>query len=365
MDQIVSSAAFQTESKRTDSEVSDTSQSGSHALLARQDLLDRIADFVMKHELNVTGSNLSAICMALSGANAAIAQAFVAREISGEPIDQRWIDTVVRLDPETGDRVNELEKLMDQLEYSLMRFAQTAKTAHVETSEHRGALDAQIEAIVDASEGGGTGGDVSRVIDLSRAMLQRIEQVELAMQRSQTETELLRENLAKARMEADVDHLTGLPNRRAFERRLSSAALEAQAKAEPLSVAFCDVDHFKAINDTHGHEAGDRILCSIANTLNENASDQCFVARHGGEEFVVLLYGFDKDAAWRKVDGIRRAQAAKQLLNRETGKGFGKITFSAGIAEVEGAGDTRNALARADAALYEAKGAGRNRVAAV
>lgn len=337
----------------------------SRARAARAELLDRITDFLMKHDLNVTGTNLAAVGTALSGSNAALAQAFVSREISGEPIDQRWLDTVVRLDPQTAERMNELEKLMDKMEYSLMRFAQTAKSAADETCEHRGALGAQIEAMSQTAADQPAGAGLDSVMDFSRAMLERMGQIEEAMQRSQAESDQLRANLAEARIEADVDHLTRLPNRRAFERRLTSAAGSAEAKGEKLCVAFCDVDHFKSINDTHGHDAGDRVLVAIAGTLNHHASDQCFVARHGGEEFVLLFFGLDKDAAWRKLDGIRRAQAMKQLINRDSGKSFGKITFSGGITEVNGAADTRDALARADEALYEAKGNGRDRIVAI
>ncbi|WP_337661326.1 GGDEF domain-containing protein [Erythrobacter sp. Alg231-14] len=343
----------------------------SRAELARGEMLERICDFILKHDLNVTGSNLSAIGTALSGANAALAEAFVKREISGEPIDQRWLDTVARLDPGTGARVEELERLMDKMEYSMMRFAQSAKSAQDETSEHRGAIDAQIQAMsanIDGEanrETSGEHGEVDRVITLSRTMLERIEQVETAMERSQAETDQLRASLAKARTEADVDHLTRLPNRRAFERRLASASQQAQLSGKPLCVAFCDVDHFKAVNDTHGHDAGDRVLVAMSSTLNGMASDTCFVARHGGEEFVVLFYGLEIDAAMQKLDGIRRAQGMKQLINRETGKPFGKITFSGGVAQVQGVEDARDALARADEALYEAKNAGRNTIVAV
>ncbi len=328
---------------------------------ARKDLLENIAGFTLKHDLDVTSANLAAVCNALSGSNAPLAEALTAREISGEPIDQRWLDSVVRLDPDTNDRLAELDKLMDQLEYSLIRFGQTAKSAASETSDQRGAIDAQINAIGVASAGGG---DVSRVIDLSRSMLENIERVESAMVKSQAETESLRENLAKARMEADVDHLTRLPNRRAFERRLESESRRALSTGSPLCVAFCDVDHFKAVNDTHGHEAGDRILCAVASTLNSVAGDDCFVARHGGEEFVLMFYGLDKEAALQKFDGVRRAMAVKQLMNRETGKPFGKVTFSGGLAQVTDHDDPRNALALADAALYEAKEGGRNRIVA-
>jgi diguanylate cyclase len=141
-----------------------------------------------------------------------------------------------------------------------------------------------------------------------------------------------------------------------------SAAMEARTKGEPLSIAFCDVDHFKSINDRHGHEAGDRVLCALASSFSEHAGDSCFVARHGGEEFVLLFYGLDKAAARLRLDSIRSAQAARQLMNRESGQPFGRVTFSAGVAEVTEDSDTRSALARADAALYRAKQAGRNQV---
>lgn len=325
-------------------------------------LLARIALFIETHDLAVTAGNLATICGGLSGSHRELAQAFAAREISGEPIDQRWLDTLGRFDPEGQSRIAGLEALMDKLEYSLMRFAQTARSAQSETSDHRGALGAQIEAMAEVALAPDAAGELAQVLDLSRAMLARIEQVEAAMARSQEETERLRENLAKARMEADVDHLTGLPNRRAFERRLVSASLEARAKGESLSVAFCDVDRFKTINDRHGHEAGDRVLCAVAATLNEHAGNACFVARHGGEEFVLLFYGMDKQAACVRLDAIRRAQAARQLINRDTGQPFGRVTFSAGVAEVTEDADSRSALGRADAALYRAKEAGRNRV---
>lgn len=322
---------------------------------ARRALLEQIADFVIQHDLAVTATNMASVCGGLSGANPELAQAFAAREMAGEPIDQRWLDTLARIDPDGHSRMAELETLMDKLEFALMRFAQTTHSAQTETSAHRGAIGVQIDAMSAPA-------DIAHVLDLSRAMLARIEQVEAAMARSEAETASLRENLAKARMEADVDHLTRLPNRRAFERRLISAAMEARAKGEPLSLAFCDLDHFKAINDRHGHEAGDRVLCAMAAGLIEYAGDSFFVARHGGEEFVLLFYGLDKEAARQRVDAMRAAQAARHLMNRENGQPFGRITFSAGIAEVTEDPDTRSALSRADTALYRAKKEGRNRV---
>lgn len=348
-------SVFLSRSSRPASEAPAPAPVTCRAAEARIALLDEIATFVSRHDLAVTAQNLASICGALSGSHPELSRALAQRELAGEPIDQRWLDTLARLDPEATSRIAELELLADKLEYSLMRFAQTARAAQSETSDHRGAIGLQIEALAGPE-------DLAQVLDLSRAMLARIEKVEAAMARSEAEIELLRENLAKARFEADVDHLTRLPNRRAFERRLVSAAREARAKGEPLALAFCDVDHFKTINDRHGHEAGDRVLCALAATFTEMADDAVFVARHGGEEFVLLFHGLSKDAARTRIDAIRRTQASRRMLNRETGQPFGRITFSAGVADVTEDADTRSALVRADAALYRAKQEGRNRV---
>lgn len=322
---------------------------------ARRDLLGAISDFMIRHDLDVTGANLATICGALSGSQPEFAAALAQREASGEPIDQGWLDTLARVDPDGHGRIAALETLSDRLEHALVRFARTARAAQSETSDHRGAIGEQIEAMA-GPEG------LARVLELSRAMLERIQQVEAAMARSEGETERLRESLAEARTEAEVDYLTRLPNRRAFERRLVAAAMEARASGAPLSLAFCDIDHFKRVNDRHGHAAGDRVLCALAASFAELAGDACFVARHGGEEFVLLFRGLGKEAAKARLDALRRAQGARLLMNRDSGQAFGRITFSAGVAEVTGDADIRSALARADAALYRAKQTGRNRV---
>ncbi|MFL0671381.1 MAG: diguanylate cyclase domain-containing protein [Erythrobacter sp.] len=341
----------------------EASPESSHADAARRDLLARIADFLSQHDLAATPDNLALIASALSGSHRELAGALTARQIAGLPIDQRWLDTLDRLNPASERRTAELEQLVEKLDDALMRFGQSARFAQDATSDHRGAIGAQISVLAQSQSPESAPLEVGRLLDVSQAMLVRLDQIAQAMERSRQETEDLRRSLAEARMEADIDHLTALPNRRAFERRFALAAAGARSRGEPLSVAFCDVDHFKLVNDTHGHDAGDRVLKIIGASLGEHASDQCFVARHGGEEFVLLLPGCDKLAALEKVDAMRRTLAARTLINRASGKPFGRITFSGGIAEVTETEDDRSALARADAALYRAKHEGRNRIA--
>lgn len=329
---------------------------------ARRELLEQVGDFLSRYDLAASPGNLALIASALSGSNGELSRVFAERQRTKQPIDQRWLATLDRLNPASERHTAELELLVEKLDDALMRFGQSARFAETETSDHRGAIGAEVSALAARAAGGAGEADMARLLGLSHAMLERLETIEKAMQRSRAETEELRRSLAQARLEADIDHLTCLPNRRAFERRFAIAASNARQRGEPLSIAFCDVDHFKLINDRHGHDAGDRVLRIIGAVLGERASDTCFVARHGGEEFVLLLPGHDKLRALEKVDAMRRQLAARHLINRATGKPFGKITFSGGIAEVTEAEDDRSALARADAALYRAKQEGRNRI---
>jgi len=116
---------------------------------------------------------------------------------------------------------------------------------------------------------------------------------------------------------------------------------QAFAAAEPLCVAFCDIDNFKRINDHHGHDAGDRVLKLVAESL---------------------LRDVTPGDAFERLDKLRASLAERRLVNRATDVPFGQITFSAGIADVFAFPDRRAALKAADAALYRAKQGGRNRI---
>jgi diguanylate cyclase len=193
-------------------------------------------------------------------------------------------------------------------------------------------------------------------------MLDRTRKVEDEMRRSEDEAKSLRQSLARAKRDAEIDHLTGLPNRRAFEALLDKHYREAQAAIDALSVAFCDIDHFKRINDTFGHDTGDRVIQAIAEALSAISNDNCHVARHGGEEFVLLFRGLNPSQAQKKLDELRERFANRSFVNRETDEPMGQITFSGGVADVFGHPDPRGALKAADEALYRAKEAGRNRI---
>ena len=158
-------------------------------------------------------------------------------------------------------------------------------------------------------------------------------------------------------LQARTDALTGLLNRRGVETQMAFSLALARRSQRPLGLIVLDVDHFKRVNDTYGHEAGDAVLQRLAHTLQSRLRTSDIIARVGGEEFVALLPDTDLDGANAIAQTLIRAfsDASDPIV--------GTITVSAGVACMRGVGDTdKGMLRRADAALYEAKRQGRNRV---
>ncbi|WP_275629164.1 GGDEF domain-containing protein [Pseudomonas sp. 273] len=168
------------------------------------------------------------------------------------------------------------------------------------------------------------------------------------------------------RQMADHDALTGLHNRRSFDRQLERLWRQAQRDGTPLSLLLCDVDHFKAYNDRYGHQAGDEVLRSIGAALAASARRPLDMAvRLGGEEFAVLLYGTDLDEARQRAEVLR--QAVQDLgISHEDSSTAAEVTLSIGVSCLQpGAPSALQAIyAHADRALYEAKAFGRNQVVA-
>jgi diguanylate cyclase (GGDEF)-like protein len=153
-----------------------------------------------------------------------------------------------------------------------------------------------------------------------------------------------------------TDGLTGLTNRRAFEQAAQQRLAEAQRRSEPLALLLIDVDHFKKLNDQHGHLAGDAALCRLARAGQAQRRPGDVWARWGGEEFVLLLPG--ADAAGALQADLRLRHSLRALSN----SGEPPFDYSAGLVQAQAGEDVEALLRRADAALYAAKAAGRGTV---
>ena len=162
---------------------------------------------------------------------------------------------------------------------------------------------------------------------------------------------------------AVTDALTGLHNRRYLDSHLKTLVERATARRRALSVMICDLDRFKSINDTHGHDAGDEVLREFARRLRQNVRGIDLACRYGGEEFVVVMPDTDADIARRVAERIR-AQIEAEPFRLASGQSVA-VTVSVGVSSLARAGDgVERLMKRADLALYEAKTGGRNRVVA-
>ncbi len=159
------------------------------------------------------------------------------------------------------------------------------------------------------------------------------------------------------------DALTGLYNRRYFERRLREESAHARRHKRPFSIILIDIDHFKLVNDTYGHEDGDRVLCHVAELLGGSLREDDIACRFGGEEFVILLRATPGPAA-RVVANRLRASIAAEGITLGAKDELRHVTLSGGVAAADERNNYNvdNIVDRADKALYRAKRAGRNRV---
>ncbi|TRO41620.1 diguanylate cyclase [Pseudomonas sp. ALS1131] len=190
------------------------------------------------------------------------------------------------------------------------------------------------------------------VAERLQGLVKRVAEMEL-------EAQQFRQHIEEQRQKSLLDPLTGLPNRAAWSERLDLEIARRQRYGGQLLMAVLDIDHFKRINDGYGHLAGDRVLKIIAGELHKRLRKTDFIARFGGEEFVLLIPGTPLDGGVQLLETLRAAVEACPFHFK--GEPV-TITLSAGIAEFRNDEATEDTFERADQALYRAKGAGRNRV---
>ena len=174
--------------------------------------------------------------------------------------------------------------------------------------------------------------------------------------------ERLRDNVQKSAEMAITDGLTGLFNRRYMEMHLASLVEQAASRGKPIAVLIIDIDHFKAVNDTYGHDAGDEVLREFALRIRKAIRNIDLACRYGGEEFVIVMPETDVAVATMVAERLRRRIATEPFAIEQGARQL-TVTISIGLAALADANDNAAAiLKRADTALYRAKNEGRNRV---
>jgi two-component system, cell cycle response regulator len=173
--------------------------------------------------------------------------------------------------------------------------------------------------------------------------------------------ERLRDDVQTSLEHAITDALTGLHNRRYMERHIGSLVEQSAAGGKPLAVLMLDVDHFKEINDTYGHDAGDEVLREFALRIRKSIRGLDLACRYGGEEFLVVMPETDLSGAALVAERLRRTVASEPFALQQSERAT-NVTISVGIAALGPGDDPASLVKRADQALYRAKRDGRNRV---
>jgi diguanylate cyclase len=274
-----------------------------------------------------------------------------ALQVAGGVVFGWWLGSVRRSDPD----LNHIA-LSRRLADALARVQQLAGNVSSGAVTHRREVEAVQQNLSRASQGDAgelqqaMAAGLAQILHSNERLHEQLNDVEtkLEEQSRQIETQLA---------EARIDSLTGAANRRAFDEEVARRLAEWRRRHVPMSLLMIDVDHFKKINDRHGHPVGDFVLRELARVLQHTMREMDFTARYGGEEFAIVLPGTTLR------DARRAAQRALQAVSAHTFEHNGeelKVTISVGLAEVMPSDNAETLVRRADEALYLSKAAGRN-----
>lgn len=247
-----------------------------------------------------------------------------------------------------------MQKALDNLQ-------QVAELSDTETGRFSAGLQKHGETLAEEMDARMLQNLVSEISQDTQTMRQSVEALQSKLHESKEEVEKLNLELQNARVEALIDPLTDIYNRRGFEAQMKKYAADSELQGKKVCFLMLDIDHFKKINDSYGHLFGDKVIRSIAAALKANVKGQDSVARVGGEEFAVILPDTPLEGAYTVAEHIRKIIEKGKIRVQNKDEFIGGITISIGIAEGEIAGNWTEVLSKADEALYVSKTTGRNK----
>ena len=306
----------------------------------------------------------------VSGEDWLAGQMKVVEEMTSRPLAQTDIAQLERSLREIvfkqGTLKRSLDEAKDALKNMVTTFIDRLGTMADSTGEYHDRVAGYATKIENAS-------DLSEISDIIGAVMQDTRGVQFNLQRSRDElvqtqervneyqhrVSQLEQELASVSERMHEDHLTALPNRRGLARAFESESARSERRDEPLSLAVLDIDNFKNINDTLGHQTGDLALVHLARVVRQALRPSDVIARYGGEEFVILLGDTTAADAVNVMMRVQR-ELTKRFFMHNNERVL--ITFSAGVAQRSTGESQDDLVERADRALYRAKEAGKNRV---
>lgn len=312
------------------------SDNASSSTLALQRVVERLADAINLHVSALEGDKreLERLLQAVHQQLTTIG-GFIASEVADRTASQH---TRHRLDESVRNEIRDLDEQIGQ--------AEDPEQIRVAARSHLGAISGHLDEYESAEQ----------ARELSAE--QRAAQMRARIEALERHTERLHQSLQQEHRRALTDALTSIPNRLAYDERVEALLTRVRQGSLPVVMLLWDIDHFKQVNDTYGHRAGDRVIRVFAQRLSRSIRAGDFIGRYGGEEFIMLLEGTTVDASLQFADQLREGLNSLGLHFRGTPV---PVTASCGITALLPGDTAASAFERADRALYEAKHSGRNR----
>ncbi len=267
-----------------------------------------------------------------------------------------YLDHVADADPASMQRISgELQNLMNGMAASASR-----------TGGQAGAFGEQLKGLSQALDSGDSlamASLLAQTLTGTATMQSSAQELEQQVASDRREIDKLRADLVRARDEVVQDPLTGILNRKGFDRQMKALLDHAPAPERLHCMIMLDIDHFKKVNDTYGHVMGDRVIQGLGEVLRTSVNNEAHsAARYGGEEFAILLPDCTLAESMKLAETVLQRTRAMRVRDRRTNEVVLKITISGGVAALQSKDDAQTFIARADGALYQSKQGGRDRV---
>lgn len=256
-----------------------------------------------------------------------------------------------------------MQRISGELQRMMVGMAESASRTGNQAGVYGEELQS-LSAALNSGDGELLAPAVARIIASTAQMKESTQALELQVNDSQQEISRLKAELTRTRDDSFKDALTGVLNRKGFDKRLAEMLVQPLPEGHTHGLIMFDIDHFKAVNDAHGHVMGDRVLQALGEVLRSVVGNEgsYSVARYGGEEFAILMPDRSVVQCQQLAELVRSHTKAMKIRDRRTKEVVLTVTISAGVATMQVDDDAQTLTARADRALYQSKETGRDRV---
>lgn len=335
----------------------------SERLQYQMDIAREAVSFMADHGIAPTPENFELWTLYLAGVDEGLGEAVQQHLNSGRLLDDAFSETLFGQFLGHRDAAQVATEAESTASNTLNRIKAVLSKATLDQREYAASLGHGAQKLERS-------GDVKRIraaifdlIEANQKIERRSAHLEHELQATLSRIAGLNSDLERLKAETRIDTLSGLANRKRFDETLAHLADKADGcQRRRLTVIMADIDHFKAFNDTWGHQVGDQVIRFVASILKAEAGPDYVVCRYGGEEFAIIIPNSSSGEPGLYAETVRRRVCAKRLTRRSTKEKLGAITISLGVASHRTGESVEALVARADANLYLSKRGGRNQV---